>query len=256
MLTFLMLSCSEFNKIAKSDDNEYKKDKAIEYYNNAEYLNAVSLLEDILPFYKLSVDGEKLYYFYCKGNYALGDYYLASYYFRRFISLYPSSKYTEECQFLSALCSVRNSPEYSLDQTETLNALDQLQIYVDMYPESKRMDTCNNIMDDLHLKLETKSFESAKLYYKTENYKAAVFAFKGLIGEYPNSVFKEDILYYSVLSNYELAINSIDSKKLERLHNTIKTYRKFVAEYPNSVKVKEIEDLKVKTEQQIKLIEG
>lgn len=255
LLTLLVISCSEFNKIAKSDNNELKKDAAISYYEEGEYLNAVMLLEDVLPFYKLSVEGEKLYYYYCKGNYELGDYYLASYYFRRFINLYPSSKYTEECQFLSAMCSVNNSPQYSLDQTETLNALDQLQIYIDMYPNSERMDTCNLIMDKLHFKLETKSFESAKLYYHTENYKAAVVAFESLIVKYPNTSYKEDVLHYTVLSKYELAINSIESKKLERLHNTLKSYRKFVEEYPESDKISGLNGIKTRTEEAIKLIE-
>jgi outer membrane protein assembly factor BamD len=110
-------------------------------------------------------------------------------------------------------------------------------------------------MDGLHFKLETKSFESAKLYYKTENYKAAVVAFENLTRDYPNSVYKEEIFYHAVLSNFELAINSIESKKLERLENTMKSYRKFVAEYPESVKLKEIEAVKTKTETAIKLIE-
>tara|TARA_B100000809_G_C14994976_1_gene479371 strand:- start:12 stop:809 length:798 start_codon:yes stop_codon:yes gene_type:complete len=255
LLALIIVSCSDFNKIAKSDDNVKKKDAAIVYYEEGNFLNAVMLLEDVLPFYKLSVEGEKLYYYYCKGNYELGDYYLASYYFRRFINLYPSSKYTEECQFLSALCSVHNSPEYALDQTETLNALDQLQIYIDMYPISKRMDTCNLIMDKLHFKLETKSFESAKLYYNTENYKAAVVSFENIIIKYPTSIYKEDMLHYAVLSKYELAINSVESKKLERLHNTIKSYRKFVNEYPKSDKIGGLIGLKGRTDEAIKLIE-
>ena len=256
VLSLVIFSCSDFNKIMKSDNNEYKKDKAIEYYLEEEYMNSVMLLEDVLPFYKLSVEGEKLYYYYCKGNYKLGDYYLASYYFRRFINLYPSSKFTEECQFLSAMCSVHNSPEYALDQTETLNALDQLQIYIDMYPNSERIDTCNLIMDKLHFKIETKKFESAKLYYHTENYKAAVVAFENIISKYPNTVYKEDVLYFTVLSRYELAINSIESKKLERLHNTIKSYRKFVVEYPESDKISGLEGIKNNTEDAIKLKEG
>ena len=255
LLTLIVVSCSEFNKIAKCDDNEKKKDAAIAYYEKGEFLNAVMLLEDVLPFYKLSVEGEKLYYYYCKGNYELGDYYLASYYFRRFINLYPSSQYTEECQYLSALCSVHNSPEYALDQTETLNALDQLQIYIDMYPNSKRMDTCNLIMDKLHFKLETKSFESAKLYYHTGNYKAAAVAFENIIVKYPNSSYKEEVLYFTVLSKYELAINSVESKKLERLHNTLKSYRKFVDEYPKSGKTDGLNSLKNRTDEAIKLIE-
>jgi outer membrane protein assembly factor BamD len=255
VLSLSIFSCSEFSKTMKSEDNEYKKTEAVKYYENEEYLNAVTLLEDIIPFYKLSVEGEKLYYYYCMGNYNLGDYYIAAYYFRRFINQYPSSKYTEECQFLSAMCSVHNSPEPSLDQTETLNALDQLQIFVDMYPNSEKMDTCNQIMDRLHSKLETKQFESSKLYYHTENYKASVVSFENILVKYPNSQFKEEVSYYIVMSRYELAINSIQSKKLERLYDTMKSYRKFADEFPNSTRLKEMEGVENKTQQEIDLIE-
>ncbi len=249
-----LISCSDFNKLMKSDNHAEKKDGAIKYFNEKEYENAAALLEDVIPFYKLSIEGEKLYYYYCMSNYYTGDYYLASYYFRRFINQYPSSQYAEECQFLSAMCSVYNSPEYSLDQTETLNALDQLQIFIDMHPNSSLVDSSNQIMDRLNMKLETKQFESAKLYYQTENYKAAVTSFKLHLEDYPNSKFKEEALYLSVKSRYSLAINSIDSKKLERLHDTLKSYRKFVAEFPTSEYNKELKDLNRKAEKEIKLI--
>jgi len=255
-LLTLFTSCNEYNKLVKSDDYELKKTRGIEYYNSADYIKSVTLLESVIPFYKLSMEGEKVYYFFCMSNYKLQDYYLASYYFRRFISQYPSSKYTEECQFLSAMCSVHNSPEYALDQTETFNALDQLQVFVDMYPDSEKMDTCNTIMDNLHAKLEIKDFESAKLYHLTENYKAAVVAFDNMMVKYPTSKFKHEILNFSVLSSYELAINSIHSKKLERLNNTLKSYRKFVAEFPNSDEISNLDGLKIKTEAAIKEFEN
>lgn len=249
-----LISCSDFNKVMKSEDENYKKDRAIQYFENKEYVSAAAVLEDVIPFFKLTRDGEKLYYYYCMANYNIGDYVLASYYFRRFINLYPSSEHAEECQFLSAMCSVHNSPNSSLDQTETLNALDQLQIFIDMNPNSSLVDSCNNIMDKLNLKLETKQFASSMLYYNTENYKAAVNSFVNHLVDYPNSSYKEEARYYEIRSRYELAINSIESKKSERLNDTMKSYRKFVVGFPNSEYLKELEVLTIKVEKEIKLL--
>jgi outer membrane protein assembly factor BamD len=256
LILIIISACSEFNKVLKSDDNDYKKERAIEYYHEKEYLNAATLLEDIIPYYKLTPDGEMLYYYYCMSNYYLGDYYLASYYFRRFINQYPNSKYTEECQFLSAICSVKNSPEYALDQTETFNAIDQLQIFIDMYPYSNRIDTCNQIMDRLSFKLETKDFESSKLYYQTENYKAAVVALKNFLQKHPHSTYSEEAMYLLVLSSFELGINSIESKKLKRLEATLKSYRKFANEFPDSKRLNELKSVNKKTEEAIKSMES
>jgi len=262
---------NRFNKIVKSNDNELKKIKAVEYYetglsveqnskrkNKATryYIQAITLFEDIIPFYKLTPEGEKLYFYYCMANYKMGDYYLAGYYFSRFVRQYSRSPYCEEAMFMGAICSVHNSPAYSLDQTETYNALDGMQIFIDMYPNSSRIDTCNIIMDKLRAKLELKQFEYAKLYYRTENYKAAVVALSATLEKFPESAYEEEIYYLLVLSNFELAINSIPSKKMERLEETLKSYRKFVAEFPESEKLKELEIIKDRTEKEIELMKG
>jgi outer membrane protein assembly factor BamD len=247
----VLIGCSDFNKVVKSNDNELKKEHAIKYFEEEDYIKSATLLEDIIPYYKLTPHGEDLYFKYCLSNYGLGDYYLSGYYFKRFIRQYPSSKNCEEAAFLSALCAVQNSPNYKLDQTETLNALDELQIFVDLYPESFRIDTCNQIMDRLRSKLEMKQFENSKLYYRTENYKAAVTAFQGTLENYPESVYKEEILYLIVKSSYLLAVNSVQSKKRERLEATIKSYRTFVAAYPESAWITEVESIKSKTEKEL-----
>jgi outer membrane protein assembly factor BamD len=246
-----LTSCDGFNKIIKSNDNDLKREKALEYYEQDEFIKSVTLLEDIIPYYKLTPYGENLYFTYCMANYELGDYYLSGYYFKRFIRQYPSSKHCEEATFLSALCAVQNSPNYKLDQTETLNALDELQIFIDLYPNSMRIDTCNQIMDRLRGKLEKKQFENSMMYYRTENYKAAVVAFGGTLEEYPESVYKEEILYHIVKSSYYLAINSVESKKRERLEATLKSYRNFVAAFPESNWKSEVDNIKSKTEKEL-----
>lgn len=247
----ILSSCTEFNKVVKRNDNEEMKTYALKYYEEEDYLKSITLLEDIIPYYKLTPDGEKLYFIYCMGNYEMGDYYLAGYYFKRFIRQYPTSKHVEEATFLSALCAVKNSPDYKLDQTETLNALDELQIFIDVYPESNRIDTCNIIMDGLRSKLEKKQYENSKMYYRTENYKAAVVAFQGTLEKYPESVYKEEMLFLSIRSSYLLAINSVTAKKMERLQATLKSYRTFVAAFPESEWVSDAETIKEKTEKEI-----
>jgi outer membrane protein assembly factor BamD len=248
-------SCTEYNRLLKNPDNEAKKEGAFGYYDEGEWIKAITLLEDIIPFYKLTKDGEKLYFMYCMCSWNLEDFYLAGYYFKRFVRQYPTSKHVEEALFLSAMCSVKNSPQYSLDQTETLNALDEIQIFIDLYPNSSRMDSCNNIMDRLEGKLELKQFEQSYLFYKTENYKAAVVAFESTLEKYPNSAHKEDIGYYLVKSHYLLAMNSIPTKKKERLNNTLKSYRKFVALFPESKKRSEVDGIKKKVEKELEVLE-
>ncbi len=250
----LLTACTEYNKIMKSSDNEKKCEAALMYYEKKDYIKAVTILEEIIPFYKIDPRGENLYFTYCMANYELGDYYLSGYYFKKFVRQYPTSKHCEEALFLCAMCSVRNSPMYSLDQTETLNALDEIQIFIDIYPNSSRVDSCNKIMDDLRTKLELKQFEYAMMYYQTQHYKAAGVAFEATLEKFPETSHKEDILYYLVKSNFELAMNSIPAKKKERLDNTLKSYRRFVAEFPESKRLEEVESLKKRVEKSLELV--
>jgi len=97
------------------------------------------------------------------------------------------------------------------------------------------------VIDELRLKLDKKSFELAKQYYRMENYKSATVAFNNALKEFPNSKFKEEMLFLIVKSNYELAINSVQSKKEERLRETLKSYRKFVDSYEKSQYLREAE---------------
>ena len=127
LLTTFISSCSDFNKVAKSTDMEYKKEKAIQYYEAGEYKYSTPLLEELMPLYKHNVEGEKMYFYFAKGNYLLESYILAEYYLKRFIKTYPKSLYTEEAMFLAAMCSVKSSPDVVLDQTPTEQAIIDLQ---------------------------------------------------------------------------------------------------------------------------------
>ncbi len=42
-------SCSEYNKVLKSNDNELKKNKGLAYYEAGDYLKAIVLLEEVIP---------------------------------------------------------------------------------------------------------------------------------------------------------------------------------------------------------------
>ena len=128
---------------------------------------------------------------------------------------------------MSALCTTHSSPEYNLDPTDTKKAIDELQLFMDRYPNSERLDTCNVIVDDLRGKLERKSYEQAKLYYKMEMYNSAVVAMESTLEQYPDTDYQEELLFLRVKSYYLLATNSVADKKQERFEKTIESYRIF-----------------------------
>ena len=237
----MCLSCSDYNKILKGSDYNLKYEKALEYYENNQCYKSLPLFEELMSYFRMTSKGEDVYYYYAKNQYCMGDYFLAGYYFKRFVKNFPQSSRVEECAFNSAICLMMNSPDYYLDQSESYKAIDEFQLFMSKHPNSYLIDSCNKMVNNLRNRLELKSFEKGKLYYKMEKYRSATIALNTTISEFPNTNYKEEILYLILKSNYLYASNSIDSKKIERFEETIKSYYTFVDSYKSSKFARESE---------------
>lgn len=233
-LAFTLSACSEYNRVLKSPNPELKYSKAIEYYENEEYLKASPLLEELIPLYRGTDKGQKIYLYYSYTNYYLGDLMIAAYHFRKYSNTYPLSEEAEEALFMSAYCNYMDSPSPSLDQTPTKLALEELQIFVNTFPNSELVDSANTLVDELNLKLETKDFYNAKLYYKIRRFKSAIVALNSTLTKYPSSEYAEEIKLLIVKSYYYLAINSIKEKQLQRFDEGIEAYNDFIDNFANS----------------------
>ena len=62
------------------------------------------------------------------------------------------------------------SPIYSLDQENTNQAMEKLQIFIDNYPKSNYLSEANSFKRTT-VKLEKKDFEISKQYYTIRDYK-------------------------------------------------------------------------------------
>lgn len=253
--TLLLFSCSQYEQVLKGDDYDKKYEMAVELYKKQKFVKAVPLFEEVISiFSKLSEKGEKAYYYLCYSHYNMQSYELAGYYFSNFNITYPLSEHAEECAFMSANCKVQSSPKPSLDPTNTMGAINELQAFMNRYPNTNLKDTCNLIIDNLRDKLEIKAFEDAKLYYRMEEYEAATVTFANMLSDFPDTDYREEALYLSVMSNYNLATNSVREKKVERFEETIKSYTKFVDNFPKSRKLRELETIYKKAQEEIKLL--
>lgn len=253
IVAFLLFfsSCSEFNKVVKSTDIEYKYSMAVKYYENKEYFKSLPILEELIGLTRGTQRAEDVYYYYAKSHYGVKDYYLGNYYLKSFTKTFSNSPRSEECLFLAAQCSYQLSPSYSLDQTDTRNAIDEFQLFLDAYPNSNLRDSANHQVDRLLMKLERKAYENAKIYAKTQRFKAASSALKDFLKDYPQSKYREEILYLIVMSNYLYADGSVEEKKLERMRAASESYLTFATAFPQSKWLREAEDYYRKSEKQI-----
>lgn len=233
-ITIIFSSCSEYQKILKSTDLDFKYEQAVKLFEDEQYIKAFPLFDELLLLYRGTDKAETVYYYYCKTEYEKGNLLSSAYHFKNFSSTYKDNSKSEECAYLAVYCHFLLSPKYSLDQTNTYKALDEIKIFFDKYPNSTYITACNDLKIELSAKLEKKSFENARLYYTTENYKAAIHAFNLALQQHQNSVFKEEILFLQLKSYFLLAQNSVEEKKDKRIKDTIIAYNQFKNTYPKS----------------------
>ncbi|MEQ8909583.1 MAG: outer membrane protein assembly factor BamD [Vicingaceae bacterium] len=239
-------SCSDYNKVLKSPNPELKYQKSIEYYEDGEYVKAMSLFEELIPLFRGTDKGQTIYYYYCYANFYTEYYIQAAYHFKRYAKTYPLSQYAEDALFMSAYCNYLESPVPTLDQEPTYNAIGELQLFVNTYPKSPLVDSANTLVDELQFKLETKDFMNSKQYYKIKRYKAAVVALENTLQDYPQSQYEEEIKLLILKSYYELSINSIKEKKLERFNKGIQAYYDFIDNFAEGKNVNEAETIYAK----------
>ncbi len=235
LLFLVFSSCNEYQKLLNSEDMNVKYKAAETYYENGEYRRANRLLEQLVPSYRGKPQAERLIFFFADSYYQIKSYYLASYQFENFIKSFPKSQKMEEASFMAAKCHYMMSPAYSLDQEETNTAIEKLQIFLNNYPQSKYQEECNLLINELQTKLEKKEFEVAKQYYTIYDYKAAIKSMDNFIAEFVGTKFREEALYYKFLASYEIATNSIESKKLERLTELRQLHENIIRYYPETL---------------------
>jgi len=242
-IVFLLLfsSCSDYNKVIKSTDYEFKYKKSLEYFEAGEFVRSSTLLKELLNIFRGTSRADKVYYYYAKSQFGMNDNMMAGHYFKTLVKEFPRSEYAEESQYMVGYCFYLDSPSPRLDQQVTQNAIDALQLFINLYPKSTRVDEANRLIIELRDKLVYKSYLSGKLYYDLQNYKAAVVALTSSLKDFPDTKYREDLMYMLLKAKYLLAIKSVEEKKRERLSSALDEYFTFVDEYPESKHRKEAE---------------
>jgi outer membrane protein assembly factor BamD len=244
LLTIAMLATgckTEYEKLKVSTDFKKKYDAAVKFYEKGEYANCQGLLDDVIPFYRNTADGENIAWLYANCTFFQKEYLQAAYAFKQFSNTFPNSKHGEDAGLMAANALYKMSPTSLLDQDATTKAIDAYQLFINTYPNSLKVEEGNQRIDEMRDKLYRKDFESSELYFKIGDYQAAVHSLKSLLKKYPNAKDAENARYMIVKANYTLAYNSVEAKQLERYQETIGVYQTLVDKHPGGKYTKDAE---------------
>ncbi|GGF00632.1 Beta-barrel assembly machine subunit BamD [Chishuiella changwenlii] len=231
-----VMSCNKtYNKAMKSTDKDEIFTLATQLYESGKYDLANELYEKISTSFVGTEKAADIAHNMAQANFNEKNFRLAGHQFKSFAGAYPMDSRAEESLFKSAFSYYKDSPKYDLDQTSTYTAIDELQSFINTYPESAHVNDANNYITELRQKLELKAFEISKVYYRTMKYKAAGVAFDNMIDEYPDSKFREEAMMYSLRSKAELSLNfsRLENKEL-RLQDAKTQYLLLTRYYPET----------------------
>ncbi len=251
-IVILGSSCNNYSKILKSGNNELKYETGVDLYEKGDFNKALQFFDILRAVHRGTVKGEKMTYYTANCYFQMKDYQIASYYYKQYAQMYPRGEHALESSFLSAYCNYLESPRASLDQTNTYIALRELQSFIDMYPTSTKVVEAHRLMDDLRAKLEVKAYNVGMLYYRMGDYQAAITSFENLMDEYPDTDYKETVLFSITKAYFTYAEKSIYSKKGERYEKTIESYNNLLYLFPESEYLKEVEGIQEKALNNIK----
>lgn len=247
---------SEFERMRTSGDPAAILAQADTYFETEEYLKAQTLYELVISSFRGLPQAELISYNYAYSYYHMEQYILAAHYFKNFANTYGASQHKEEAEFMHAYSNYKLSPTFRLDQSYSLKAIEALQEFINQHPSSDRLTECNDLIDEMRLKLEIKAFEGAVLYYDIQQYQAAIRSFENILIEYPDTKQAEEVRFLAVESAFLLAKNSFVEKQLERYENVIKRGDAFINRYKSSDNAIQVQKMLSDSQKRLKQLDN
>ncbi len=252
----MVVSCGEYAAVQKTQDYEYKYETAKAYFIEGKYTRASTLLYDLLGIMKGTTNGEECFYLTAMSEFCHKNFDMAHNTFQKYYQSYPKGTYAELARYYAALSLFNQIPDPRLDQSNTLAAMNEFQIFMDMYPYTSLKAKAQDMIFILQDKLVEKECMSAKLYYDLggyllnslyggSNYEACVVTAQNALRDYPYAqTERREFLSILVLrAKYQLALKSIEEKRVERFRDTIDEYYAFENDYPESKYLKEAKSI-------------
>lgn len=234
---------SQYELVLNSNDPDVKYEAAFDYFNQGKYSRAAALFESLSVMTNGTERDDTVRYYWGLSNYNFRDYYTAETNFEKFIEDYPRSPFTSDARYLRIDCLYRQTLRYELDPAPTYKAINTISEYILEFPENTHMKECKDMLEELNARLDKKAYEAAKLYYSMEDYLASRVAFRNVLKDDADNIYREDILYYIAMSSYKYASLSVPAKQKERYLTFVDDYLNFVGELPDSRYRKELDSI-------------
>ncbi|MDP8228007.1 MAG: outer membrane protein assembly factor BamD [Candidatus Electryoneaceae bacterium] len=223
LLMLLTIGCASAPQIETLD-----ADEAYRYlekqYNEEHYFEAV----EGFSFYTLNHSGSALVdsaqFLLGMSHFYMKDYLLAANAFDELNRRFPSSSLVPESMYLIGECYWKMSPKYYLDQEYARRAINNLQAFIDYFPEiTDHVNQAQELIGKCRTKLAHKTYANGIIYLKMKDYQAAVIYFQTVAEEFYDTEWAPKAVYQL----------GVALTRNEEENDAIGIYRTFLLRYPD-----------------------
>jgi outer membrane protein assembly factor BamD len=156
--------------------------------------------------------------------------------FSEFLSYYPTNPRADYAQYKLSLAHFRQMRNPERDQTETRQAIRELETFVTRYPNSSLLPEVKTRLREAKDRLSTSDYLVGFFYFRSKWYPGAVERFTAILRSDPEYTNRDDVYFY-------LGESLI---KLKREPEALPYYEKLLAEFEKS---EHMEDAKHRVEE-------
>lgn len=120
--------------------------------------------------------------------------------FERLLRRWPGTEHRDVARYRIVQSLVAQSPNFYYDQQATLDAIEELQAFIDDFPDSDQREEAEQSIGELRHKIAKKFYETARLYLKWDQSPAARIYLEMILSQYYDTPYADNARVAMVIS--------------------------------------------------------
>lgn len=233
-------SCSS-SDIVQNLTAEEHFELGMQKFEDEDYLEAIQEFTAVTLQFPGSAVADDAQFYLGESRFRRGEYLLASYEYETLKRNMPASPFLARAMYNIGLCYYRLAPKAPLDQHYSKKAIDEFQSFLEYFPTHELAPDAEAKINELNTRLAKKDYDTAVLYMKMENYKAATFYFESVLERFHDTEYAERAQVGK--------IEALIARK--RYTEAIVEIEKFLAKYPTSPFRETVQNLRSQINNQV-----
>ncbi|MHB1051084.1 MAG: outer membrane protein assembly factor BamD [Bacteroidota bacterium] len=201
-LILLFESCAATQEL-ESLPADVRYQRAKDLFDEEKYLEAIEEFKIVSVQYQGSEYADDAQFYLAESRFYRGEFILAAAEYDNLVRMMPTSPFASTARYKKALSHYRLSPKPQLDQKYSRYAVDDFQTFIEFSPNDSLVADAEAKISELTEKMARKIFDSGRLYYRMNYYRASISYFDKVISEYTDTPYADDAMVWKARSQSE-----------------------------------------------------